>query len=337
MKRLIVNLILIIIMIFSVGRAIYNYEYLSKKSNVVNVYLNDSKYTSEYFDNIKKDEDSYSFVPWRQADNKQIFNEDLNRSLEANIFQLYGDSSFLLDGNILFRDDINGCLIDEDTAYGLFGSIDVKGRSILVDNREVEVRGVNNKYENTIFIQGISNSKEQVEGISLWIPSKGDVFNSKDFVTTFIMKYDLNNCTVDSNIYNTIASVFMMILFILIVISMINYIIKYKPIMALSYMVVGLILTLITKLILKIRFIIPINSIPSNWSDYKQFREVYISAVENFKYFLYVKKYSIDIDRLNSTINVSMYIILTIILFFIVTKRLRKVSRKELNLLDDLK
>ncbi|NLK95436.1 MAG: ABC transporter permease [Clostridiales bacterium] len=337
MKKLFINLILLFLLICSFGKAIDNYDYLSKTSHTVNIYLNDSKYTPEYFENIYNAEDKeiYSYVPWRQIDKRLILSEDLNRNVEANIFYLYGDSSFLLEGTTLFKDDINGCLIDEDTAYKLFGDIDVKDRKITVDNRVVTVRGINNKYKNTIFLQDISNSKEPMEVLSLEIPSEEGVFNSKDFVNTFIMKYGLDNCTVDSNIYSTISGAFIMIFFFIIVIYILCYTIKKliknkcKPVLKVIYMAEGAILILITKIFFKIKFTALINIIPSKWSDFQQWGEIYKENIENFKYFIYAKKYSIDIPRISSTVYVIIYIALSIILFIIGVAILRKSTKKE--------
>lgn len=49
---------------------------------------------------------------------------------------------YIAGGYIPAADDLQGCLIDEDTAYGLFGTMDAMGNSVSYDGESYLVRGI---------------------------------------------------------------------------------------------------------------------------------------------------------------------------------------------------
>lgn len=333
MKNIIIkamSIITLCLLVYSSINIIKSYNALLKSKHIVNIYVDGSKYNFQYFDNTKnlENKNTYSYVPWRQSDNEQILNEDLNRNTEATVFYLYDDSSFLLEGTILFRDNTNGCIIDEDTAYKLFGSIDVTNRNLIINNRNLKIIAVNNNYKNTVFVQDTCDSTESINGISLEIPSDDTVLNLDDYLNSFFMKYGLKNSTVDSNIYIDISAFFILIYLTIIIVHIIYYTckknieFKNKPILRSIYTLLGITLILILTSIFNIK--IPINLIPNKWSNFEQVIEIYKKYIFQFQYFFYSKKYCIDIIRIRATTSVIIYTFISGILFIICSDILSK-------------
>lgn len=88
-------------------------------------------------------EDTVSFTVWAQEENKTIEAEGFGRKKQADVLWICGSSQLLLPyGKILSPEDPAGCLVDEKTAFDLFGSRQVEGSRVTVDGRTWVVRGV---------------------------------------------------------------------------------------------------------------------------------------------------------------------------------------------------
>lgn len=98
------------------------------------------------------------FAGWVENGMQTITNPDLNRNVEnLKILFIKGRSSLLINSSMLFEDDMEGCLIDEDTAYKLFGSIHEVGKNIEYKGRNIVVRGIHKETKaNVVIIPFIS-------------------------------------------------------------------------------------------------------------------------------------------------------------------------------------
>lgn len=88
-------------------------------------------------------EDAVSFTVWTQEENKNVTEGDFGRQKQVDLLWIYGSSQLLLPyGKILNPKDPEGCLIDEKTAFDLFGGSQAEGRELLVEGRMWVIRGV---------------------------------------------------------------------------------------------------------------------------------------------------------------------------------------------------
>ena len=83
------------------------------------------------------------FCIWGQKDGVLIVNQDLERNVQADEILLCGNPELVFeDCRMLDREDTDGCLVDEKTAWELFGSVDVAGQKITCDGKDYTIRGI---------------------------------------------------------------------------------------------------------------------------------------------------------------------------------------------------
>ncbi|MBM6837364.1 hypothetical protein H9X77_03765, partial [Clostridium saudiense] len=97
---------------------------IEKEKNTINFYFENGSINADIVKNIEENKSDLSVVGWTEKSLQSATNTDLNRSAnDLKVLAIKGNSSLLFDGALLFQDDKEGCLIDTETSYKLFGSI----------------------------------------------------------------------------------------------------------------------------------------------------------------------------------------------------------------------
>ena len=325
MKRIfkyIVKISLVFLMTICCGLSIgYSNDLLNSK-HVKNIYYDGNGITQEtifqYISSESKSDTPINFTGWLEKDSESIVNEDLNRTTMVRAMMISGDSSLVVDGPVLFPDDLEGCLIDSDTAYKLFGSENVVGKEIIYGDRKLIVRGLHNGNTLTVVLESMPDSNEPVDGIAVDLSN-----NESETMRLLSNKYGISDEGVDNRSYYNFSRFIMMILpiiiLILVLVKIVKEIVKVKrkPVLSLIYFVIGVLLVFIFVKITNIKFTIPVDMLPNKWSDFDFWVNLYKEKTELFKKFLYMKKYSLDIYYIEIMAKSIFFSILTIILFFI--------------------
>ena len=101
-------------------------------------------------------EESIIFTAWREKKEVYLSAEDPARSTQAKVLWIDGPSELLLPfGKRLKETDAEGCLIDEGTAWELFGSIQAEGLTLTCEGRKRVVRDVFSFPEKLVILQDI--------------------------------------------------------------------------------------------------------------------------------------------------------------------------------------
>ncbi|MGL5380143.1 ABC transporter permease [Clostridium sp.] len=327
-KKHIVNIIILCLMIVCLGFSI-GYANKSKEGkHIANIYSNNKSLTAYEINNMHKSEEiekkKLSFTGWKQIDDVEIEYTNLNRTTNVDVIKVCGDSSLLIKGPILFLDNKEGCLIDQETAYELFGSTDVVGQVLKYDNREVKIIGIHSGMNNTIVMQTDYDSKEIMDAIAIEVD--GNVSKS---IKEFSNRYSIDNFGVDSKIYYNIANIFIMILpFIIAILLLVKCIkeislVKRKPFLFIIYIAFTVAIFAILIKITGIEIKIPYDLIPNKWSDFGYWEGLFKEYTEKFETILYMKKYNIDIINIQSATKSIMFSILSIILFLNFRNRIK--------------
>lgn len=320
LKR-IIKISLVFIMIMCLAVAISYNDKIKTGTNVLNVYLQDSNNNLD-FQNIKE-EVTTSFVAWKEKENEVVVNSELNKIYNVKIFSIYGDSSLLIKGPILFQDDIEGCLIDEDTAYKLFGSSEVVGKKIEYGERNLVVRGIHKGEKNLVVMESLLSERKEknyFHGISM--------INNKKTMN-FIKNNGYENTAVSNSVYysisKTIIGIFALVIlfsiFVLIIKEMKNF--KDKPIIKILYGFLAIILSKVFLIITKMKLSIPVELLPNQWSDFDFWSEFYKEYSEKFRYIVYMKKYTFDRVYIDNIIGVLLFITIALVLFLIIRKYIK--------------
>lgn len=92
---------------------------------------------------IEKQGEWKSFLLWQKKRETVVENPEYGRQMRVSAYGIAGDSAALFPGeNALPAGETGRCLLGSETAWQLFGSTNVAGRQVKIDDREYVVSGV---------------------------------------------------------------------------------------------------------------------------------------------------------------------------------------------------
>ena len=279
-------------------------------------------------DTQSKSETGTPFALWTQHDKQKIASRD--RSADVSALLVQGDSRLVLPVQALVADkDFDGCIIDSGTAFTLFGTEEAVGYDIEYDGRIYTVRGVITSPARTILLQRPDDSEIRADLVTISGERDAD---------TFAMRHGLDPVfTVHYSLYAVLAGAFSGLFLLVAVIITIVILLRIKhrfrayPLRALLLYL--LIAAIITASILFLISKIPLEYIPSRWSDFSFWSSGY-EAVRLFlaDYFA-AAKLRPDILML-SVLQESLYGVLSSILLAIAYYAGKKIHKESLNHID---
>lgn len=144
-----------------------------------------------------------SFTAWEQKNEISVENKDLQRSRTVSLIVICGRSDLLLRGTAWLDDtDRNGCLIDEKTAYELFGSTNISGQIVHIGEKAKVVRGILYDASDTILYEA-DDSSEIFTNLTVYM-DKGMTY--EDIRQDFMSRHGLTGKFVRQDILAWIAN-----------------------------------------------------------------------------------------------------------------------------------
>jgi hypothetical protein len=145
------------------GMAVYYGQYVREHYQSVSIRLKGSTVAERMLAQIAEQEkesgnrELAGIAAWNQKENQFLECDVLGTKAEIRLIEVYGAMENvypiqLLSGYIPAADDTQGCLIDEDTAYRLFHTVDSLGSSLIFDGRRYYVRGILRSFEEVCLI-----------------------------------------------------------------------------------------------------------------------------------------------------------------------------------------
>lgn len=338
MKRVfshVIKIALVLAMIICWVLSIGYTNRLASVKNTFNIYFDEEEYLPADIYKMQKEEkdkgNSLVFTGWHEKEKQTVLNSNFNRRVESNIIFICGQSSLVAEGPILFEDDINWCLIDEETAYKLFGSNDVIGNTIIYDSREFIIRGIHRAMEDTIIMQAESDSKDKIQGLLIDISNDG-IKNIKLISERYGVKEYGVNSTVYYNLGKMCTSMLPLIILLIIVWSALKKAIEIKDRPVLFIFSIMMIIVWITAFfcITRYKISIPVDILPNKWSDFDYWSKFFQECMDKVKYVIYMKKYMLDIYVISYLNKIFLCTIIAIILFFVNKRNIEINSMKEL-------
>lgn len=300
---------------------------IGSENKTLNFYFENENYNTELIKTIKEAEPELAVVGWAEESLQSANNLDLGKiASDLDVLIIKGSSNLLVKGSNLFADDLEGCLIDNDTSYKLFGSSNCVGREIVYNDRNLIVRGILKGSKANIMIQATEDSSQVLDGLT--IDGTGLTLNK---IEDFKMKFGINEMAISGNIYYIIAKfialIFPIITLVLILIKIITSLFKSrnKPVLVSLYILMAIASVFIFFKITNIKISIPLDMIPNKWSDFDFWSKMGKEYKEKFEYVLYMKKYGVDIYNIENLLKSVLYSIFTIILF-VINLRIIKVN-----------
>lgn len=168
----------------------WSYHNLLELEGQVGFYYADDTMTREqledFWDNAseKEKKEIQDIVLYRIEEKRMLSNCDLNRTMEAPLIETAGNMQLasgdcLLQGNFVAASDLKGCVLSKEAAYQLFGTVKAVGETIWILQTEeeqihrvpYEVRGVLNRKDSLCMIQSDRDSypyiRVKAEGVPL--------------------------------------------------------------------------------------------------------------------------------------------------------------------------
>ena len=308
---------------------------LASVKNTFNIYFDEEEYFPADIYKMQKEEkdkgNSLVFTGWHEKEKQTVLNSNFNRRVESNIIFICGQSSLVAEGPILFEDDIKGCLIDEETAYKLFGSNDVIGNTIIYDSGEFIIRGIHRAMEDTIIMQAESDSKDKIQGLLIDISNDG-IKNIKLISERYGVKEYGVNSTVYYNLGKMCTSMLPLIILLIIVWSALKKAIEIKdrPVLFIFSIMMIIVWIIAFFCITRYKISIPVDILPNKWSDFDYWSKFFQECMDKIKYVIYMKKYMLDIYVISYLNKIFLCTIIAIILFFVNKRNIEINSMKEL-------
>ncbi|WP_294389891.1 ABC transporter permease [uncultured Clostridium sp.] len=323
----IVRIIIVFALIMCWGISLGYANNIGSENKTLNFYFENENYNTELIKTIKEAEPELAVVGWAEESLQSANNLDLGKiASDLDVLIIKGSSNLLVKGSNLFADDLEGCLIDNDTSYKLFGSSNCVGREIVYNDRNLIVRGILKGSKANIMIQATEDSSQVLDGLT--IDGTGLTLNK---IEDFKMKFGINEMAISGNIYYIIAKfialIFPIITLVLILIKIITSLFKSrnKPVLVSLYILMAIASVFIFFKITNIKISIPLDMIPNKWSDFDFWSKMGKEYKEKFEYVLYMKKYGVDIYNIENLLKSVLYSIFTIILF-VINLRIIKVN-----------
>ena len=105
------------------------------------------------------------FCIWGQRERAVLSNDNLSRNILANVIMMCGNPELLFeDCRVPGREDLQGCLIDQESAWQLFGSSNVVGKEITYNGKNYTIRKVIPGTEKIAAFQISRQKKSKNEG-----------------------------------------------------------------------------------------------------------------------------------------------------------------------------
>ena len=338
MKRVfshVIKIALVLAMIICWVLSIGYTNRLASVKNTFNIYFDEEEYFPADIYKMQKEEkdkgNSLVFTGWHEKEKQTVLNSNFNRRVESNIIFICGQSSLVAEGPILFEDDINWCLIDEETAYKLFGSNDVIGNTIIYDSREFIIRGIHRAMEDTIIMQAESDSKDKIQGLLIDISNDG-IKNIKLISERYGVKEYGVNSTVYYNLGKMCTSMLPLIILLIIVWSALKKAIEIKdrPVLFIFSIMMIIVWIIAFFCITRYKISIPVDILPNKWSDFDYWSKFFQECMDKVKYVIYMKKYMLDIYVISYLNKIFLCTIIAIILFFVNKRNIEINSMREL-------
>lgn len=315
----IIKVILIFALVMCWGITLGYANNIERDNDTINFYFENGNINADIVKNIEESKSDISVVGWTEKSLQSATNTDLNRTAsDLKVLAIRGNSSLLFDGALLFQDDKDGCLIDTETSYKLFGSTHSIGKEITYGERQLIVRGIHDGTKSNIIVQLLDDDRDILDGLTI---DGTDMTLNK--IEEFKTQFGIQEMAISGGIYHNFAKVFAMVFpiiaLVLILIKVITHFFnaKRKPVLKIIYISMAIISIFIFFKVTKLNISIPLDMIPNKWSDFDFWSKMWKENIEKLQYVLYMKKYGIDIYNIENLIMSVLYSILTIILFVI--------------------
>lgn len=209
------------------------------------------------------------FALWNQTPGQRLQNPSTGSSAEVSLIQVAGDVTCALPFAIPMDEyDNRGCLIDEQSAYALFGASNAEGLVLSLDGKEYTIRAVISAPAPVLVV--LAGGDTPTPYVSMLGSGNADAF---------AMRHQLQAATVQNQFYQDMAQVSSGAP-ILCLLVLLCYLLERAKAYWQEYPLRRTLLTIaifggIIACVLFLLFILPSAYIPAKWSDFSHYESAW--------------------------------------------------------------
>ena len=266
------------------------------------------------------------FTLWGEMKNQKAENRELSRNTNVDALMVKGDSDLVYEGGWnLTSDDLEGCVIDQKAAYALFGDTNVTGQVITWNKRELIIRGVLEGDSGLLIVQGDEIKDEIFNFIALDL---GDSLNTTGAVKNWMSQHGIDGERIDLLTFYRWGNAMILLLPLLMALSIFIPMVKKvtemrrTPVKFVLYLS-GLLLFI--GIFLKVsgyKFHFPEDMIPTRWSDFSFWSELWEQKSVEIGTLLKSEKSHVEMKMITPFLQTGRYMVCSIILYFIFLRKL---------------
>lgn len=263
------------------------------------------------------EEEMPEFCIWGQKEQAVITNENLSRSIQTDVIMLCGNPELLFaDCRVLSTEDSRGCLVDEWTAWCLFGSIEVVGQEISYEGNSYVIRKVLPGTEPIFAFQVVSlleqgsakgNQTEQLreDGVLNRVTMQNPEGKFREDLELEWEIRGLSVVTLDLELLRGIGGFCVLLIPATLCICFLwklycEYREQKRLVWKVSTAAVGLVVTFCFFLLLKNQVNIPDDYIPTRWSEFSFWSGLWYQKQAALKLMLQIPKTNLDYEWMNA-------------------------------------
>ena len=263
---------------------------------------------------------------WGEKKQAVLENKNLSRKTEADVILFCGDIELLIEGcRVPATDDIRGCLVDEQTAWELFGDSQVTGmevtcegipymiRKVIPGEKKIAVFPAGSMEGGTSGIQdGLNLGEGAGEGnqenhscLSRITVLKPAAVSMNDLKSSLYSRYGVAATLLDLQLLRGISGFFVLLVPVMVCVFVLrNFYQSYqkqqewiwKAVMAAA----ALVLLILALLFIRQWVQIPYDYIPEKWSDFTFWTELWKEKADSMEYLMKIQKSILDLEWMNS-------------------------------------
>lgn len=256
-----------------------------------------SETASQLQGEMEKAEKGAAVCFFREENEQWLTNEDLNRRVKGSVTLACGNTQLLFpESSVLMREDEEGCLLGEELAYELFGNKEAAGGKLLLDGRELEVRGILQEEPKAIVVQASMDAEASDEAFAFLAVRLKDGQTAEEVQSDFANHYGIQGRIIASSFYEIAAKIGGSLLYIGVFLSLFPGIAKgiwkyrSRPAVVLTLFLLILASGALIKEISPYFFPISKGNLPSQWSDFSWYSAWYEQKAESFEGLMRIEK-----------------------------------------------
>lgn len=277
------------------GSGIYYGQYINEHYQSVSIQMKEDTVSEQKlmtalkYEEVKNSINIPHISAWNRLEEQTTTNKELGISYKTQLIEVYGDirqvyPMKLTKGNLLTPEDYEGCMVDQEVAYKLFGTVDPVGNTITYKNKQYYIRGIIKSPESVFFIR-INDKKHTYNNIELVYEDKE---NGQELANAFMTQNNLagSYTVIDGSFYAGILDRLYKVPAWFLGFYMLYQILKViwkrrtLPLQVFVLLLGFLSVWMVLKWLLEFQIYIPERFIPTKWSDfsfwiekYKEFRK----------------------------------------------------------------